>query len=84
MPTLRRRTSLLTEIEDEVAVTIGGEQYRVSAAARLVLSVLFDRDGLKFGELLVVLRGAMSEETLREAVLELVKRGLAALGPREL
>ena len=25
----------------------------------------------------------MSEETLREAVLELVKRGLAALGPRE-
>ena len=83
VPTLRRRTSLLTEVEDEVAVTIGGEQYRVSAAARRVLSFLLDRNGLRFGELLVVLRGAMSEETLREAVLELVKRGLAALGPRE-
>ena len=49
VPTLRRRTSLLTEVEDEVAVTIGGEQYRVSAAARRVLSVLLDRDGLRFG-----------------------------------
>jgi len=83
VPAPRRRCSLLIEDKDESAVTIGGEQYRLSAPARLVLSTLLDRNEVKFRELVVALSARVSEETLRKTVIELVKRGLAALQDRE-
>src|SRR5262249_34111867 len=84
VPAPRRRTPLLTEDDDEAVVAIGGEQSRLSAAARRILSLLLDRNACRFGELLVALGATAGEETLRNAVLELVKQGLAALEPREM
>ena len=69
--------------EDEAAVTIGGEQYRLSAATRRVLSHLIDRNGSKIGDLSAALGIPASDEELRLALTELVKRGLAALEPLE-
>ena len=81
VPAPRRRIPLLTDDKEDVSVTIGGEQYRLSAPARRALSLLLERNGLKFEELLTALGTTAVEETLRKAVLELVKHGLAALEP---
>jgi ribosomal protein L16 Arg81 hydroxylase len=83
VPAPRRRTSLLMENDDELAVIIGGEQYRLSAAARRVLSYLVDCNGSKVGDLAQALGKTVSEEKLRQALSELVNRGLAALEPPE-
>jgi Cupin superfamily protein len=83
VPAPRRPHSLLAEDKEEAVVTIGGEQHRLSAPARLVLSTLLDRNEVRFRELVVALSASVSEETLRKAVIELVKRGLAALQHRE-
>jgi ribosomal protein L16 Arg81 hydroxylase len=83
VPALRRHTSLLTEGDDEATVTIGGEQYRLSAAARRVLAHLIDRNGSKFRDLSAALGTTVSNEMLRSALSELVERGLAALEPPE-
>jgi hypothetical protein len=84
VPAPRRRDSLLhTENKDVSTVTIGGEHYHLSAPARLMLATLLDRNETRFRELVVALSARTSEETLREAVIELVRCGLAALQDRE-
>jgi hypothetical protein len=83
VPAPRRISPLLTENEGEVAVTIGGEPYRLSVTARRVLSLLLEPNGLRFQEIFVLLGATVSEEALQKAVLELVKQGLAALEWRE-
>jgi ribosomal protein L16 Arg81 hydroxylase len=84
VPAPRRRTPLATKDEGEVAVTIGAEQHRLSATARRALSLLLERNGLRFGEFPPALGALDREESLRKGVLELVKHGLAALEWRAL
>jgi hypothetical protein len=84
VPAPRRPPSLLIEEgKNEVAITIGGDEYRLSAPAWHVLSTLLEGNDISFGELVKALGAKFNEETLRNAVVELVKRGLAALRARQ-
>lgn len=79
----RRRIPLPTDGEDVLAVTIGGESHRLSAAARRVLALLLERGELAFGELVATFAAATSEAKLQEVVRDLAKQGLVGLEARE-
>jgi ribosomal protein L16 Arg81 hydroxylase len=81
-PALRRRVSLLPESELESEVVIGGEPYQLSSAARRVLDLLITRNEMSFGDLVAAIGGVDGDRALREAVVELAKKGLAGLEVR--
>jgi ribosomal protein L16 Arg81 hydroxylase len=83
LPAPRRNTPLLTEDEDVAVVIIGGEQHRLSAEARRALSLLISQNGMKFRNLAAALRTTSSDEKLRRALAELIKRGLVSLDSSE-
>lgn len=78
-PALRRNIDLSAYAENEATVTIGGEPYRLSAAAQRALRLLLERNGFNFGELATTLDSLESREIFRQGILELVQHGLAAL-----
>ena len=64
-------------------MTIGGEQYHLSAAARRLLAYLIDRNGSNFADLCAAFGTTVNDEKLRLALTELAKRGLVAFEPPE-
>jgi len=81
-PTPRRRIVLAPESKGEAAVTVGGTSIRISAYATRAFRVLFEEDGLSFGALATKLATSVEDKTLREAVGQLVAKGLCAIEPQ--
>ena len=79
VPSLRRRVPLASEGDAELLVTIGGECYPLSLVQRQVLAHALDCDGLNFGALVAAFDKAADEAVLRDAVMDLCRRGLLGL-----
>jgi len=82
IPTPRRRIALAPERKGEAAVTVGGSSIRLSADARRAFQVLFEEDGLSLGTLAEKLATSVADKALREAVGQLVAKGLCAVDPQ--
>jgi ribosomal protein L16 Arg81 hydroxylase len=80
-PTPRRRIALAPESKGDAAVTVGGTNLPLSADARRAFQVVFDEDGLSFKALAEKLATSVQDKTLREAVGQLVAKGLCATEP---
>jgi ribosomal protein L16 Arg81 hydroxylase len=78
-PTPRRRIALAADMVDEAELKVGGKTIRLSAAARRILHLLLENDGFSFAALAEKLPA--EDGQLRQAVAELVAKGLVALEP---
>lgn len=81
VPSLRRCIPVATDGGAELAVTIGGEAYRLSPVRRRVLAHVLGCGGLTFGALVAALGTTTDETAVRDAVLDLCQQGL--LGVQE-
>jgi hypothetical protein len=79
VPSLRRRIPVATDGEAELAVTIGGESYRLSPERRRVLAHVLECGGLTFGALVAAFGTTTDETILRDAVIDLCRQGLVGL-----
>ena len=78
-PTPKRRIALAPDTKGETEVTFGGRVFRLSANARRTLHLLLEQDGLSFGALAEKLATTVEDNGLREAVAQLVAKGLVAV-----
>ena len=78
-PTPKRRIALAPDTKGETEVTFGGRVFRLSANARRTLHLLLEEDGLSFGALAEKLATTVEDNGLREAVAQLVAKGLVAV-----
>jgi ribosomal protein L16 Arg81 hydroxylase len=78
-PTPKRRFALAPDTKGETEVTLGGSTFRLSNDARRTLHLLLEKDGLSFGALADKLATTMEDNGLREAVSQLVSKGLVAI-----
>jgi ribosomal protein L16 Arg81 hydroxylase len=78
-PTPKRRLASAPDIKGETEVTFGGRVFRLSANARRTLHLLLEEDGLSFGALAEKLATTVEDNGLREAVAQLVAKGLVAV-----
>jgi ribosomal protein L16 Arg81 hydroxylase len=74
-----RRIALAPDSGGEIEVTLGGGVVRLSANARRTLSLLLEEDGLSFAELAEKLATTLGDTELREAIAQLVAKGLVAV-----
>jgi ribosomal protein L16 Arg81 hydroxylase len=81
-PTPKRRIALAPDTKGETAVTLGGSVFRLSANARRMLQLLLEEDGLSFAALAERLATTVEDDGLREAVVQLVAKGLVAVESR--
>ena len=79
VPSLRRRIPVATDGDAELAVTIGGESYRLSPERRRVLAHVLECGGLTFGALVAAFGTTTDETTLRDSVIDLCRQGLLGL-----
>ena len=79
VPALRRRVPLLPEGEAALDVVIGGESVNLSALERRVLSLLLERNSLRFGDLIAVLGATGDPRGVHDAVQTLAKKALVGL-----
>jgi ribosomal protein L16 Arg81 hydroxylase len=80
-PTPKRRIALAPDIKGETGVILGGSVFRLSANARRTLHLLLEEDGLSFAALAEKLVTTAEDSQLRQAVAELVAKGLVAVEP---
>jgi ribosomal protein L16 Arg81 hydroxylase len=79
VPALRRPVALDLSSPNEEAVTIGGEQFTLSATARRVLDFLVRSDAQRFGSIVAALDAHADAVGIRDAVRELARPGLVGL-----
>jgi ribosomal protein L16 Arg81 hydroxylase len=80
-PTPRRRIAFTPAHKGESEVTIGRNVIRLSAVARRALNLLLEEDGLSFAALAERLAMSLEDSGLREAIVQLVAKGLVAVEP---
>ena len=78
-PTPKRRIASAPDIKGETEATFGGRVFRLSVNARRTLHLLLEEDGLSFGALAEKLATTVEDNGLREAVGQLVAKGLVAV-----
>ena len=78
-PAVRRRIALDLQSTNEVEVSIGGEIFRLSVGARLVLDFLLHHGECEFATVIGALEPRLSEPLARDAVSELARHGLVGI-----
>ena len=79
VPAVRRRLALDLTSPTVETVTIGGEQFDLSAIARLVLDFLAAEEAQPLGSIVAALDTRADAKRIRDAVCELARRGLVGL-----
>jgi ribosomal protein L16 Arg81 hydroxylase len=79
VPALRRRVALDKTSPATEFVTIGGEEFSLSAIARRVLDFLATADAQPLGSIVAALDESADDKLIRDAVCELARLGLVGL-----